>query len=214
MLEVFVPDALWLHEYPIRLGNGKLVLHSPCAFDDALAAEVSALGPVAAIVAPSNVHWLHVRSCQQAFPGVPTYVCPGVEQRAKDLAFDAVLDDTPRWPGELSQIAVQGTRVMREVVFLHHASRTLILVDLVENFTPATPGTNVILRALFRTLRMWKHPSPAPEYRFGGGDRARLRADLERILAWEFDRVILAHGDLITQHARDIVTRAWQKLLR
>lgn len=229
-LDVFVPDALWLREYPVRLKgarfnarmtliklrSGAILVHSPCAFDDSLAAEVSALGPVAAIIAPGNLHWLHAPSCQQAFPGAVTYICPGVEKRAKDLRFDVILDDEapPLWADELSQVALQGTRVMREVAFLHRESRTLILVDLVENFTPSTPGTNVVLRSLFRALGMWNRAVPAPEYRFAWGDKARVREGLERILAWDFERVILSHGDLITRDAKQIVAQAWQPILR
>ena len=229
-LEVFVPDAIWLREYAVRLGgarfnarmtviklrNGKILVHSPCAFDDALAAEIAALGRVAAIIAPGNLHWLHVRSCQQAFPDAVTYLCSGVEERAKGLAFDFVLGDDapPLWSDDLSQVALQGTRVMREVVFFHHASRTLILVDLVENFTSATLGTNLLLRICFRALGMWNRPTPAPEYRFAWGDKVRVRESLERILAWDFERVILSHGDIITRNARHIVARTWRQILR
>lgn len=229
-LEVFVPDTLWLAQYfvrlagarinarmtVIRLRSGELLIHSPCAFDPALTVEVAALGKVAAIIAPGNFHWLHVASCQKAFPDAVTYICPGVEKRAKDLAFDVVLGDEapPLWAGELSQVALQGTRVMREVAFFHHASKTLILTDLVENVTPDTPGTNLSLRLLFRAIGMWKRPSPAPEYRLGWGDKALVREGLKRILAWDFERVILSHGDLITRGARQTVAHAWRKLLR
>jgi uncharacterized protein DUF4336 len=229
-LDVFVPEVLWLRDYALRLGgarfnarmtviklrSGELLIHSPCAFDEPLTAEVGALGRVAAIIAPGNFHWMHVRSCQQAFPDAVTYVCPGVEERAKDLRFDVVLGDDapPLWADELAQVALEGTRMMREVAFFHRDSRTLILVDLVENFTPDTPGTNWFLRIAFRAVGMWNRPSPAPEYRFGWGDKARVRACMERILAWDFERVILSHGDLITRDAKAIVARAWRKILR
>jgi hypothetical protein len=228
-LEVFVPDALWLRDYSVGLGgarfnarmtviklrSGELLVHSPCAFDEALTAEVTALGRVAAIIAPGNFHWLHVPSCQQAFPDAVTYVCPGVEKRAKGLRFDFALGDEapPLWADELSQVALQGPRVMREVAFLHRASRTLLLVDLIENFTPATAGTNWFLRILFRAIGLWNRPGPAPEYRFAWGDKARVREGMERILAWDWDRVILSHGDLITHDTRQIVTRAWRQIL-
>jgi len=229
-LQVFVPDALWLREYFVRLGGarfnarmtvirlrtGEVVLHSPCAFDDSLTAEVAALGRVAAIIAPGNFHWLNVRSCQRAFPDAVTYVCPGVEKRAKGLTFDFVLGDDapPLWGPELSQILLHGTRLMREVAFFHRGSRTLILVDLIENFTPDTPGTNLFLRILFRALGMWNHPSPAPEYRVAWGDKARVREGLERILGWDFERVILSHGDNVTRDARNVVAQAWRNILR
>lgn len=228
-LEVFIPDALWLREYRVQLGgagfnarmtvirlrSGEILIHSPCAFDAALAAEVSALGRVVAILAPGNFHWLHVRSCQQAFPGAKTYLCPGVERRAKDLHFEFFLgDEAPSlWSDELSQVALMGPRLMREVAFFHLASRTLILVDLIENFTPATRGTNLFSRTIFRAIGMWNRPRPAPEYRLAWGDKARVREGMARILAWDFDRVILAHGDVITRDAKQIVARAWRDIL-
>lgn len=228
-LEVFVPGAIWLRGYGVSLGgarinarmtviklrSGEILIHSPCEFDETLTAEVAALGRVAAIVAPGNFHWLHVRSCQQAFAQAVTYICPGVEKRAKGLAFDAVLgDEAPApWAGELSQICLHGTRIMREVAFFHHASRTLILVDLVENVTSTTPGTNWLLRLLFRTIGMWNTPAPAPEYRLGWGDKPRVRQCLMRILEWDFERVILSHGDLITRDAKRLVAHAWRRIL-
>jgi hypothetical protein len=225
-----VPGALWLREYFVRLGgarfnarmtvvrlrSGQILLHSPCAFDDSLAREVNELGRVAAIIGPGNLHWLHIGSCQKAFPDAATYICPGLEKRAKGLGFDFALgDEAPLlWADELSQVALQGTRFVREVAFFHRASRTLILVDLVENFTPATPGTNLFLRSLVRALGMWNRPNPAPEYRFAWGDKARVRECMERMLAWDFERVILSHGDIITRDARQVVAQAWQKILR
>ncbi len=228
-LEVFVPDALWLADYfvslagarvnarmtVIKLRSGAIVIHSPCAFDDALRAEVSSLGPVAAIIAPGNFHWLHVASCQKAFPEAKTYICPGVEKRADAIAFDEVLgDDAPAlWAEELSQVCLRGTRLMREVAFFHRASHTLILVDLIENITEATPGTNGLLRVLFRAIGMWNRPRPAPEYRLGWGDKALVREDMQRILAWDFQQVILSHGDLLTRDAKEVVRSAWGGVL-
>jgi hypothetical protein len=199
----------------IKLRSGEILIHSPCAFDEALTAEVAALGPVAAIIAPGNFHWLHVRSCQQAFPQAATYICPGVEKRAKGLTFDHVLGDTAPalWASELSQVFLQGTRVMCEVAFFHRASKTLILVDLVENVTAATTGTNWFLRLVFRTIGMWNTPSPAPEYRLGLGDKALVRQCMMRILEWDFERVILSHGDLVTHDARQRVAHAWRAIL-
>lgn len=229
-LHVFVPDAIWLADYFVTLGGarvnarttvmrlrtGEVLVHSPCPLDPALVTEIAALGPVIAIIAPGNFHWLHVREWQRTFPAAKTFVCPGVERRAKGLVFDEMLGDEPPalWANELSQVALQGTRVMREVGFFHRASKTLVLVDLVENITSTTPGTNWLLRTTFRAIGMWNRPRPAPEYRFAWGDKARVRAGLARILAWDFERVILSHGDLITRDARQVVLRAWDGILR
>ena len=96
----------------------------------------------------------------------------------------------------------------------HRASRTLILVDLIENFTDATPHTGGALKFWFRyVLRMWNNPRPAPEYRMGWSDRAAAAQSLRRILAWDFERIVIAHGDLIEHDAHAVAARAWAKVL-
>ncbi len=226
-----MPGTLWLHSYPVhyfgtrfdarmtvvRLSDGRLLLHSPSHIDEALAAEIAAFGPVGFIVAPGSFHYLHVPSAQGAFPGARTLICPGVAEKCPDLAFDAVLGDTPPadWANDLDQVLVHGSRWMREVAFFHRASRTLILVDLVENFTDRTPHASWQLKLWWRLVfRMWNRPKPAPEYQLGWRDKEAARRSLERILAWDFARVVLAHGDLIETDARRVVARAWQGLVR
>jgi hypothetical protein len=119
------------------------MLHSPCDITAAIAEEISALGPVAHIVVPGNFHHLHATSAQSAFPDAKTWICPGIERKRPDLKYDGILGDLApaEWTGEIDQVLVQGTRIMREVAMYHRASRTLILVDLIENFTDATPHT-------------------------------------------------------------------------
>jgi hypothetical protein len=227
--EEFVPGQIWLQEYPIRymgirvnarmtvirLASGDVVLHSPSHFDEALARGVAGLGPVEAIIAPGNFHHLHVPSWQRAFPSARTYACPGVDERARRLRFDELLTDEapPLWAGELSQVLLQGVTYIREVIFFHHASKTLIVTDVIENIGDDTPGTNWLLRAWFVLLGMWNRPAPAPEYRFTWRDRAAVRRCFERVLEWDFERVVLAHGDLVTENARQVVERAWRSIL-
>lgn len=228
-LEEFVRGQIWLAEYPIRyagarfnarmtvirLADGGLVIHSPCAFEPGLTEEVRALGDVKAIIAPGDYHYFHVASCQRVFPDAATFICPGVEKKVPDLEFTDVLDDAAPalWSEEISQVVVRGTAHIREVVFLHRPSKTLVVTDLVENFGNQTPGTNWVLRSWFRMLRMWNRAAPAPEYWLHWGDKATVRDCLERILAWEFERVVLAHGDLVVEDAKRVVERAWQRRL-
>jgi hypothetical protein len=200
----------------VRLASGVLMLHSPCDITAPMAEEISALGPVAHIVAPGNFHHLHVASAQTAFPGAKTWICPGVESRAPGLQYDAILGDVALgdWSGEIDQVLVLGTRPMREVAMFHRASRTLILVDLIENFTDATPHAGGALKFLFKyVLRMWNNPRPAPEYRLGWNDWKAAAESLRRILAWDFQRIVLSHGDLIERNAREVAIEAWSRVL-
>jgi len=201
----------------LRLQSGKLLLHSPCDMDEALAAAVSELGEVAHIVAPGTYHYLHIPSCQRAFPRANTYICPGIERKCPELSFDWLLGDRPHpeWDGELDQVFVRGARFLSEVAFFDRVSRTLLLVDLVENIGDETPGTDWVLRLWWKlVLRMWNRALPAPEYQLGWGKKKVVASALSRILAWDFERVVIAHGDLIEHDAKEVVRRAWAKPLR
>jgi len=68
----------------IWLASGKILLHSPGEIGAALADELSALGPVAHLVAPGSFHHLHVTSAQAAFPDAKTWICPGIETKRPD----------------------------------------------------------------------------------------------------------------------------------
>jgi hypothetical protein len=230
LLTSYIADQIWLCAYPvrlagtrfearmavIRLASGQIMLHSPCNITADLAEEIAALGPVAHIVVPGNFHHLHAVSAQAAFPDAKTWICPGVERKRPDLKYDGVLGDLAPadWRGEIDQVLVHGARIMREVAMYHRASRTLILVDLIENFTDATPNIGGALKFWFKhVLHMWKNPKPAPEYRMGWSDRNAAAESLRRILAWDFRQIVLSHGDLIDHDAHEIAAAAWSGVL-
>ncbi len=230
MLEEYIPGQIWLCAYPIkyagtrfdarmtviRLRGGKLMLHSPCEISEPLKRALAGLGDVAYIVAPGTYHYMYVPSAQAAFPGAETFICPGIERKRPGLKFDSLLGDTApeAWAEEMDQVLVRGNSWIWEVAFFHRATKTLILTDVVENFTDTTSHTNWALKLWFKwVFRMWNTPKPAPEYQLGWNDKEAARASLRRILEWDFERVIVAHGDPIESNAREIVTKAWEKPL-
>lgn len=230
LLREYVPGQLWLQEYPIhfggcdfnarmaviRISDMALMVHSPCEIDAATKKAVLALGDVAYIVAPGSYHHFYVSSAQEAFPDAETYICPGIERKRPELDFDWFLGDRPpeAWAGVLDQILVRGNKLIWEVAFFHRASKTLILVDLIENFTDQTPNVNWVLELWWKVVfGMWNHPKPAPEYQMGWRDKAAARRSLRKILEWDFDRIILSHGDLIETNAKELAREAWKKPL-
>jgi hypothetical protein len=226
-LKEYVPGIIWLCLYPIsymgtafdarmtviRLRDGSLMLHSPCPIDEQMEASLTALGPTAYLVAPGTYHYLHVASAKAAFPEAETFICPGIERKCRELKSDQLLGDIAPavWRGQLDQVLVRGSRWIREVAFFHRHTRTLILVDLVENFTGRTAHANGALKLWWKYIfNMWNNPKPAPEYQMGWFDRAAARSSLQAVLQWDFERVILAHGDLIETDARHRLERAWK----
>ena len=229
VVEEYVRGAIWLVPYPVslggarfearmaivRLGDGSLLVHSPGPVDDGVTDWIRALGRVGVILAPGNFHHLHVAAWQRSFPDAVTWICPGVERRAPALRFDGMLGVQLPKPmqRDFERVFVQG-RLMSEVALFHRPTRTLLLVDLVERIGDGTPNVNWMMRACWKLFGMWNRATLAPEYHLAGWkDRADARAALESILAWDFARVVIAHGELIERDARAILRRAWRPLL-
>lgn len=223
-------DRIWIKEYPIRyagtsfnsrmtiirLSNGNLFIHSPCEIDEKTKVAIEGLGKVEFIVAPGSYHYFHVASAQSAFPDAETFLCPGIEKKRPDIEFDWLLGDRPdkRWEDDFEQVLVRGNKYIWEVAFYHKITRTLILVDLIENISDKTEGVSWTLKLWWKLVfRMWDNPKPAPEYQLGWKDKKAASKSLKKILDWDFERIIISHGDLIEENAKGVALQAWQKPL-
>jgi len=196
----------------IRLADGSLLLHSPLELDPELRRELDSIGRVRFAVAPNRFHHLYAGQVAKAYPGARLWAAPGVERKRPDLEIAGVLgDEAPvEWRDEVDQVFFRGRPFENEVVFLHRASRTLILCDLAFNFGPtAAPFT----RLLMRLLRGYDRFGPSSLDRILIRDRRAARDSLERILAWDFDRVVVAHGDVLERGGRDALRAGYAGLL-
>lgn len=196
----------------IRLADGSLLLHSPVALDAELRRELDAIGRVRFAVAPNRVHHLYAGKVTEAYPEARLWVGPGLERKRPDLLFDAVLgDEAPaEWRGQLDQVFFRGRPYENEVVFCHRASRTLILCDLAFNFGPRAAAPT---RLLMRLLRSYGRFGPSKLDPLLIRDRRAARQSLERILGWDFDRVVVAHGDVLERGGREALREGYAWLL-
>jgi hypothetical protein len=196
----------------IRLADGSLLLHSPVALDAALRRALDALGRVRFAVAPNRVHHLYAGQVAEAYPGARLWVGPGLEKKRPDLVFEAVLgDEAPvEWKGQVDQAFFRGRPYENEVVFCHRASRTLILCDLAFNFGPSAAAPT---RWLMRLIRSYGRFGPSKLDPLLIRDRRAARESLERILGWDFDRVVIAHGDVLERGGRDALREGYGWLL-
>lgn len=194
----------------VRLADGSLLLHSPIPLPPRLRARVDALGPVRHVVSPNKLHHLFLGPALAAYPRARLHVPPGLARKRPELAGGEPLTDLApsAWAGTLDQLVVRGSWMMEEVVFLHRASRTLIVADLCEHFGRQSP---LLTRVVARIAGMYGRPRMPPDWRFTFRDRAARRAAFARLLAWDFDRVILAHGALLDAGAKPVFEReyAW-----
>jgi hypothetical protein len=196
----------------IRLADRSVLLHSPVVLDAPLRRELDALGPVRYAIAPNRVHHLYAGAVAETYPEARLWIAPGLDRKRPDLVFAAILDDEapPEWRGQVDQVFFRGRPYENEVVFCHRASRTLVTCDLAFNFGPSAPlGTRIMMSLIMSYGRFGPTKLDPLLIR----DRAAARASLQRILAWDFDRVVVAHGDVLERGGRELLRQGYAWLL-
>jgi len=202
----------------IKLDNGGLWVHSPIKINEEVIKQISKLGDVKYIVGPNKIHYAYIYEWAEHFPDAKVYAAKEIEKRAKaqniKVKIDEILtDDVPaEWKGQIAQHVFKGSSFMEEVVFYHVASRSLILVDLIENFESEKLSK---LYAFFAKLVGVLAPGGrAPldlrvTFMFG---KAKAKNSLNIIKKWDFDNIILAHGKCVFENARDTLNESFKWL--
>jgi hypothetical protein len=189
----------------VRLPRGGLVVHSPLALTDGRLVSVARVAAVEYLVAPSCRHHRFVGPWVARFAGAKLYGAPGLGRKRKDLRLAGVLgeEDPPPWAAVLDQILIEGAPGINETVFLHRPTGSLIVTDLLFNIVhPANLVTRLTLAVTgtsgrLAMSRLWRRYTK---------DRKALKASVERVLAWDFQRILPAHGDIV--EGADVVARA------
>lgn len=192
----------------IRLPDGGLFLHSPVALDDATRAALDQLGPVRWIVGPNKVHHFFLADYVRAYPEAQLIGAPGLPEKRRDLAFAHVLHDGGVLPFDaaLRRRHVAGAPLMDEVVFLHPPSRTLVLTDLAFNLPPGARNEARLFHWLVGATGRF---GPHRIVRFGIRDRTAARRALADVLDWDFDRVVVAHGEVLATGGKEAIRRGF-----
>jgi hypothetical protein len=199
----------------VRLASGELWLHSPIAFDAKLAEALSAMGPIRHLVSPNKIHYAHIKAWKDAFPDALAWASPGVRERARaqgmPVRFDKNLGKAApdAWCGDLLQTVISGS-FLDEVVFLHKASRTLILADGIENFELDR------IKQPYRFL-VWAAGAYYPHGQmpidlrstFWPKKRA-VGAAVTEMISWKPERIVVSHGRCIEKDAVEALRYAFR----
>ena len=217
---------LWITQHPLRflgaevgtrmtvfrLKNGSLLTHSPVPLDPGTQAELDGLGPVRFVVAPNRYHHLFVAEYVRRYPQAKIFGAPGLDSKRRDLRFNAILSQASptEWACEIDQTIFQAFPALNEVIFFHRSSRTIVFTDLLINIQNSESRYTRFLMWLDGGLG---HVAVPRSFRLLlKMRRARARETVDQILSWEFDRLLLAHGEIVERGAKEIVRNAWSFL--
>jgi hypothetical protein len=194
----------------VRLEGGGVLLHSPVAVDAGLAKEIDAIGPVKHVIAPNLFHHLYAGDAIARWPEAKLYAPEGLEKKRPELRIDAKLSDEGALPfaGELEPLTIRGAE-LNETVLLHKRTGTLVSADLTENFHHVD---HLPTRLFLKLGGVYGKPGWNRLLRFIYKDKKAARESIDRILRWDFDRAVIAHGELLESGAKEIVDRTFDFL--
>jgi len=219
-----------------RLNSGSLAIFSPVALSPEVRAEVDKMGGnVSYIIAPDMEHHLYLGAWKAAFPNANVIAPDGLYQKRQKQGNEDVHVDyafTRENKRELSSSLPEDFRstfdleffdghASREVVLLHRQDRTLIQADLMFNLPAkeqysktdedATSGFITKFFSYFtNTAGDMKGQQRFINYAMAK-DKGSFAASSRIVAAWNFEKIIPCHGDVIEKDANDVFRKlfAW-----
>lgn len=182
----------------VRLTKGVIVF-SPGP--DVDVEQCAQLGPVTDIVAPNLFHHLGVKRATEQLHNAKLWGVPGLAAKCNGIRWDAVLSaDTWPYQDELPMVLLQGMPKVNEAIFFHKKSRTLLVTDLCFNILhPRGFGAWIILHVFstygrFGVSRLIKRMIT---------DKPAFERSLAEVFAFDFENLIMAHGEIVMGGARE-----------
>ncbi|HIK32945.1 MAG TPA: DUF4336 domain-containing protein [Oscillatoriales cyanobacterium M59_W2019_021] len=217
-----IDTNLWVAEQPlkylglnvgtrmtvIRLENGKIVLISPVEMNEILLAQLNTIGRVSYIIAPNLSHYLFAAKCKSIYPQAEFWAAAGLEVKQPKLKIDRLMGDRQGTMfEELDYLLFEGFRTfgltgaspLNEYVFFHRQSQTLILTDTAFHFDESFPS---ITRFLAQTIGSYNKLRPSWLEKLATRATEKVKQSVRQVLEWNFQRVIVAHGSLVSTDAK------------
>ncbi|MBN9048050.1 MAG: DUF4336 domain-containing protein [Rhizobiales bacterium] len=226
-----VHDALWVADggivsfygaaYPTRsviarLENGDLWIWSPITLTADLRNAVDRLGPVRHLISPNKLHHLYLPEWKAAYPDAQLWGPQSTIRKCAGLSFHAALEDSPppAWRPDFDQAWFRGSFAMDEIVFLHRPSATVIVADLIQTFSERFLREHWgCWRFLARLDGLTQDQACAPlEWRLSFLNRAPARRARDKMLRWDCQRVIVAHGEWPRTNGHAFLARSFRWL--
>lgn len=184
----------------LSLADGLLVI-SPLAVDPAV---LSPFGEPRWVLAPNLFHHLHVGPWLDA--GAEGWAAPGLQTKRPDLSLAGIVEAGQHPFGdEVELVPLQCFPLTNEVVVHHRPSKTLVVTDLVFNLAPTVPW--LTKAAMFCACGYPGCRSTSLEKMLMR--RAAAREDMRRLLALDFDRLVMAHGDVVQTGGKQALADAF-----
>ncbi len=198
----------------IRLSCGGLWVHSPIEWSPLLNEKLALLGEIKYFIAPNSLHHLFLSQWLKQYPQAKLYGTDEVIKKRADLSFTKSLNIKQdwAWQNDIEQLMFIGSPLMQECVFFHKSSQTLIVTDLIENFSGK--NFNRWQKILAKMTGILAPNGKMPlDWRLSFiFKKTQAQQCLEKILLWQPQQLIMSHGVIVTDNATDFLTKAFSWL--
>lgn len=204
---------LGMVKLPLRctflVGKGKGILISPIKFDFKQIMKIKELGPVTDIVAPSLLHHLFVGQARNHFPEARIWGLPGMEKKDPMVKWENIIGrDHWIYKDEVAELPVNGVPSMDEVAFFVKSEKLLIVTDLCFNLQKPKGWAAPVMLRLLGTYKRFGVSRLITRYM---EDRAAFESSVRRIMEWDFDKIAMAHGELVEKDGRALLRAALRR---
>jgi glyoxylase-like metal-dependent hydrolase (beta-lactamase superfamily II) len=200
----------------IRLNNGENIVISPIKVDEETINQINEAGKVTIIIAPNLYHHLSISDFKSIYSDAKIFAAPGLEFKRQDIKFNKILDRGKIGSeDEIEYFLFEGFKILdlkgfsplNEIVFFHRASRTLILTDTAFHFNESFPLTTQLT---MRLIGGYKKLEPSILEKLATREKAKVKNSIQKVLEWDFERVIVAHGSILENEAKDKLKKGYE----
>ena len=227
-----IDHNLWVVEQPQRfmglevgtrmtvicLEDKSLLLISPVAINSTIKAKLDNLGTVKYLIAPNLFHHLYLEQAHNTYPNAKIFAPPGLAVKQPDLSIDQTFTQDPiEFNSEVEYFLLEGFQIFvlpkieatNEVIFYHLASKTLIITDSAFNFDDSLP---LLTQVAARLLGSYQILKPTWLEKIAVQDKEKLQRSVDKILDWDFKRVIMGHGKIVEHEAKKQLSEGYRWL--
>ena len=195
----------------VRMSDGSLWVCDPVRISDNTHRLINELGEIKYLLVTTQRHVWRLSSWHEKYPNAQLWSCANVPKKLKHLPYTGTMSDSQNWGCDFEQITIKGNKLLSEIAFCHKESKTLIMGDIVQNNEQkdGRPFTNFIFR-----ISGAAYPSGGVGFdlKLTFTNRKAARETVCKILSWDFDKLIIAHGPCVTSNAKEYVKRAFSWL--
>lgn len=195
---VWVPISMGIIHNP---DDRTLILYSP--LNPAVCPDLSSLGTVAAIVAPSGMHSMYPHIAKTHYPSAKLFSAPTLQARFPGRDWGTLVTSETAEDVLGSHVSIRlvsSCPALAEIVLLHRPSQTLFVCDLAFNFTQeALKHASWLARFYIKVTGCADRP-----LEISGPLRIMIKPycvsalpELDSLLEWPWTRFAPCHGDVV-----------------